>query len=1131
MTDKLPSIDDFYEELPSKDEVIKEEKLPSINEFVEEEEEEVVEEKNKCKEGEYFCNDEQKCKPIPKGTKIRDDGILVKESDLAEVLNLINSVRNDIPDIPEIKYYDDELESLVKRIEEIQGNIPEVKYYDKEVEAICEEIDDVKHNIANLPEVKYYDEQLSGLEKRLVNLKESIPEVKYYEGDIQSLDEKIDKVRSEIPNFPKWVNEVNEVPDFSWIGKTFSVIDDDFVKVGDNIKDLRDRFDADFHDLSENLDTKDFEQRVNIDEVKEDIRQTKERIFKELKEAAIKIWSHHDMFKDDDRKLKKQIFSKLNETKQKIEKQILESRTRSYEENKELSNYFNGLQKEISNLPEVKYYDTPIRELKKGLSKLDEKVDNKLQDTTFNIAELYKIVEQLKETQQQLDESVTDVSVSEEQIKEVTKDFVKVEDLQKNYKLFVQNVQQQMAAWGDGGEVNLQYMDDITGISTNIDAYDGMYLKIDTSQTSGKNFKFAELNVGAGGTWAVGDAGISTTKNVGIGTTARSDFKLYVSTGSTADTVAYFDGHISVGGSVYSREVVDIESVGIITGLSDLDIRGNAKIVGITTLGSGADGGSVTVGVGNTALLVQGDSRVLGILTVGSGSVTIDGTTNTINIGDEDVTITNSAITIGSGVTISASASGINSAPNVLYVAKDGLDTNNGTSIDNAFLTIKAAVGIATSETTVKVLSGTYVEDNPITLPAFCSVVGDDLRTVKVLPNNSTQDIFHVNKGTKLANMTFSGHLAPSAAVAFPTAGATNVGGGKWKGPYVQNCTSDTTTGTGIRIDGNLAVKTKSMNVDAFTQYNQGGVGVAVTNEGYAQLVSVFTICCDQAITAHKGGQADVANSNCSFGTFGLVADGIGSQQFTGIVTAEADAAQDNIIINVGAGTTRPYDGQVVFFDKLYKSVETVSVGSGGTGYTSTPTVTIDAPTGPNGETATAFATVENESVASITIISSGSQYEVTPTVTIAAPNVGINTATATASMDDLYYTINSSTPVSSGIATLTLAENLINTVGVGSTAFFFQQSKIVASSHTFEYIGSGNTITLATPKRGGVTVQENEVVTTNGGNVVYTSTDQSGNFRIGDDLQINQTTGTISGRSFSKSLFSEMTPFILALS
>ena len=44
MSDKLPSIDDFYEELPTIDEVIKEEKeLPSIDEFVEKEKEDVEE--------------------------------------------------------------------------------------------------------------------------------------------------------------------------------------------------------------------------------------------------------------------------------------------------------------------------------------------------------------------------------------------------------------------------------------------------------------------------------------------------------------------------------------------------------------------------------------------------------------------------------------------------------------------------------------------------------------------------------------------------------------------------------------------------------------------------------------------------------------------------------------------------------------------------------------------------------------------------------------------------------------------------------------------------------------------------------------------------------------------------------
>jgi hypothetical protein len=377
--------------------------------------------------------------------------------------------------------------------------------------------------------------------------------------------------------------------------------------------------------------------------------------------------------------------------------------------------------------------------------------------------------------------------------------------------------------------------------------------------------------------------------------------------------------------------------------------------------------------------------------------------------------------------------------------------------------------------------------------------------------------------------MTFSGHTAPAAAVAFPTGIATNVGGGKWKGPYIQNCTSDTTTGTGIYIDGDKAEKTKSMNVDAFTQYNQGGVGVAVTNEGYAQLVSVFTICCDKAITVHKGGQADLANSNCSFGTFGLVANGLSDQQFIGTVTTSASSTQDNIIINVGSSTTRPYDGQVVYFDQLYKSIESITITNGGSGYTSTPSVTIASPTGPNGEVAAAFVTVEGGIVTEIDIISSGSQYTSTPTITISAPDSG-TTSTATANMADTYYTINSSTPIVSGITTLTLAENLINTVGVASTAYFFQQSKIIASSHTFEYIGSGNTITLATPKRGGVTIQANEVVSENGGRVIYTSTDQAGNFRIGDDLQINQSTGTISGRAFSKSLFSEITPFILAL-
>ena len=44
MSEQLPSIDDFIEELPPVDEVITEENLPSIDEFIEKEEEDIVEE-------------------------------------------------------------------------------------------------------------------------------------------------------------------------------------------------------------------------------------------------------------------------------------------------------------------------------------------------------------------------------------------------------------------------------------------------------------------------------------------------------------------------------------------------------------------------------------------------------------------------------------------------------------------------------------------------------------------------------------------------------------------------------------------------------------------------------------------------------------------------------------------------------------------------------------------------------------------------------------------------------------------------------------------------------------------------------------------------------------------------------
>jgi len=368
-----------------------------------------------------------------------------------------------------------------------------------------------------------------------------------------------------------------------------------------------------------------------------------------------------------------------------------------------------------------------------------------------------------------------------------------------------------------------------------------------------------------------------------------------------------------------------------------------------------------------------------------------------------------------------------------------------------------------------------------------------------------------------------------------------------FKGPYVRNCTNFIFDSIGLKIDGFAAEPGDedeigvqgSMSVDSYTQYNQRGIGVSITNGSYAQLVSIFTICCDEAIVTASGGQCDLTNSNSSFGRIGLISNGISDATTKSIYrqtgkVVNAASANDITLEVSGLGTQRPYDGQVYYIDKLYFSLNTINVTNGGSGY-NTPNdaiVTIDAPTGPNGIGAQAIPTVENGAVTAITLINTGTQYETrTPNVSIAAPPAGGVQATAEVTKTDpLYYKVGSATFPRAGVSTITAVAGLNNDVGAGSTVYLSRQSLQITSSHSFEYVGAGNDIFTARPGVGGVTIQENEVVKEEGGEVIYTSTDQAGNFRIGDGVTINQATGTITGRTYLKSLFNNVTPFILAL-
>ena len=127
-------------------------------------------------------------------------------------------------------------------------------------------------------------------------------------------------------------------------------------------------------------------------------------------------------------------------------------------------------------------------------------------------------------------------------------------------------------------------------------------------------------------------------------------------------------------------------------------------------------------------------------------------------------------------------------------------------------------------------------------------------------------------------------------------------------------------------------------------------------------------------------------------------------------------------------------------------------------------------------------------------------------------------------------YDIWDVTPLVSGQCTVQVSVDITTPIPDNTPVTFWIRSVITASSHTFEYVGTGNNLITALPQTGAVAIPVNQVIQTNGGSVVYTSTDQRGNFKVGDQLTINGASGTITGDTFDKSLFAVLTPYILAI-
>ena len=162
---------------------------------------------------------------------------------------------------------------------------------------------------------------------------------------------------------------------------------------------------------------------------------------------------------------------------------------------------------------------------------------------------------------------------------------------------------------------------------------------------------------------------------------------------------------------------------------------------------------------------------------------------------------------------------------------------------------------------------------------------------------STSNDLFHLRNGSGLRNMTTNGltgamTLPNALGTKRPTAGSyssLDAGFGpndanvwiSYRSPYTQNLTLFGSGCSGMKIDAALhSGGNKSIVANDYTTIISDGFGVWCTGSGtLTELVSVFAYYSYAGYMAEYGGRIRATNGNSSYGTYGVIAEGIDSYE------------------------------------------------------------------------------------------------------------------------------------------------------------------------------------------------------------------------------------------------------------
>ena len=409
-----------------------------------------------------------------------------------------------------------------------------------------------------------------------------------------------------------------------------------------------------------------------------------------------------------------------------------------------------------------------------------------------------------------------------------------------------------------------------------------------------------------------------------------------------------------------------------------------------------------------------------------------------------------------------------------------------------------------------------------------------------------------LNNSTNLVQATFKGLTGTPVAGGTSKAAVTSLdpsGSITTASPYVQNCSSVNAGATGIQIDGNLhSAGNKSILANDFTQINSDGIGVHCLAGGRGEMVSIFTYYCDKSFFAHSGGFIRGLNCSSAYGEKGAVAEGTLSTETAVSVISRGEMLKYNSAGFVGAATESDVSDTVTTSGTpTAASITGVTSGATATIFRvniSTDFFHIESRSGNFQQGETVTVTKDDSSTYQVALDSStgdstaaqvgqqGALIAVDSSDGTLGSTLVIKTGTNIQfAGDSTYYRVSAvseeNTTNETALVRLTanvtsgnaIADNTATTV----TAKF---SNVRLTGHDFLDIGTGGFADTNYPGDAGQPAdQSDEVEELTGGRVYFVSSDQNGDFRVGDLFRIEQATGvaTLNADAFDLSGLTEL--------